>query len=79
VNYFTEVEQAGFEPSNVVPGIGFSPDKTLQLRIFSYADAHRYRLGSANHADLPVNRPRCRCIPITATGSCVSTAMTEAP
>jgi len=58
-NYFAEVEQAAFEPSNIVPGIGFSPDKMLQLRIFSYADAHRYRLGSANYADLPVNRPRC--------------------
>jgi catalase len=57
-NYFAEVEQAAFEPSNVVPGIGFSPDKMLQFRIFAYADAHRYRLGSANYASLPVNRPR---------------------
>ncbi|HEY2989434.1 MAG TPA: catalase [Candidatus Binatia bacterium] len=57
-NYFAEVEQAAFEPSNVVPGIGFSPDKMLQFRIFAYADAHRYRLG-VNYADLPVNRPRC--------------------
>ncbi len=57
-NYFAEVEQAAFEPSNIVPGIGFSPDKMLQFRIFSYADAHRYRLG-ANYALLPVNRPRC--------------------
>ena len=45
-NYFAEVEQAAFEPSNVVPGINFSPDKMLQFRIFAYADAHRYRLGS---------------------------------
>jgi catalase len=57
-NYFAEVEQAAFEPSNVVPGIGFSPDKMLQFRIFAYADAHRYRLGT-NYADLPVNRARC--------------------
>jgi len=58
-NYFAEVEQAAFEPSNVVPGVGFSPDKMLQFRIFAYADAHRYRLGSANYASLPVNQPRC--------------------
>ena len=57
-NYFAEVEQAGFSPANVVPGIGHSPDKMLQFRIFSYADAHRYRLG-VNHESLPVNRPRC--------------------
>src|SRR5246127_985328 len=58
-NYFAEVEQAAFAPSNVVPGISFSPDKMLQLRIFSYADAHRYRLGSPNYMELPVNKPRC--------------------
>ena len=57
-NYFAEVEQASFSPANVVPGIGHSPDKMLQFRIFSYADAHRYRLG-VNHESLPVNRPRC--------------------
>lgn len=57
-NYFAEVEQAAFEPSNVVPGIGFSPDKMLQFRIFAYADAHRYRLGSANYTSIPVNKPR---------------------
>ncbi len=57
-NYFAEVEQAAFAPSNIVPGIGHSPDKMLQARIFSYADAHRYRLG-VNHDGLPVNRPRC--------------------
>lgn len=44
-NYFAEVEQAAFSPANIVPGIGHSPDKMLQARIFSYADAHRYRLG----------------------------------
>jgi catalase len=55
-NYFAEIEQAAFEPSNIVPGIGFSPDKMLQARIMSYADAHRYRMG-VNYADLPVNKP----------------------
>ncbi len=56
-NYFAEIEQAAFEPSNVVPGIWFSPDKMLQGRIFSYADTHRHRIG-VNYAQLPVNRPR---------------------
>lgn len=57
-NYFADVEQAAFSPGNVVPGIGHSPDKMLQFRIVSYADAHRYRLGT-NHESLPVNAPRC--------------------
>lgn len=57
-NYFAEVEQASFSPANVVPGISHSPDKMLQFRIFSYADAARYRLG-INHDALEVNRPRC--------------------
>ena len=57
-NYFAEIEQAAFSPSNVVPGIGFSPDKVLQARIFAYADAHRYRLGTHYEA-LPVNAPKC--------------------
>lgn len=56
-NYFAEIEQAAFSPANVVPGISFSPCKMLQARIFSYADAHRYRLG-VNYERLPVNRPR---------------------
>lgn len=55
-NYFAEIEQAAFEPSNIVPGISFSPDKMLQARIMSYADAHRYRIG-VNYAALPVNHP----------------------
>ncbi|GEK80871.1 catalase [Agrococcus baldri] len=54
-NYFAEIEQAAFSPASFVPGIAASPDKMLQARIFSYADAHRYRIG-VNHADLPVNR-----------------------
>jgi catalase len=56
-NYFAEIEQAAFSPSNIVPGIGFSPDKMLQARVFAYADAHRYRLGTHYEA-LPVNAPR---------------------
>lgn len=57
-NYFAEVEQSAFNPANIVPGIGFSPDKMLQGRLFSYGDAQRYRLG-VNHNLIPVNRPRC--------------------
>jgi catalase len=56
-NYFQEIEQSAFSPSNIVPGIGFSPDKMLQARIFSYADAHRYRVGTW-YENLPVNRPK---------------------
>ncbi|MFW6019703.1 MAG: catalase [Bacteroidales bacterium] len=55
-NYFQMIENAAFSPSNVVPGIGFSPDKMLQSRIFSYADAHRYRLGT-HYESLPPNQP----------------------
>ncbi|MFI1578468.1 catalase [Embleya sp. NPDC020630] len=55
-NVFAEVEQAAFNPANFVPGIGPSPDKMLQGRLFAYADAHRYRLG-VNHTQLPVNAP----------------------
>ncbi|GAA0579431.1 catalase [Caenispirillum bisanense] len=57
-NYFAEIEQVAMSPSNAVPGIGFSPDRMLQARLFSYADAHRYRLGTHYEA-LPVNAPRC--------------------
>lgn len=57
-NYFADVEQAAFSPANIVPGIGFSPDKMLQARLFAYADAQRYRLG-VNHHQIPVNKPRC--------------------
>ena len=56
-NYFAQIEQAAFSPSNIVPGISYSPDKMLQARVFSYADAHRYRLGTHYEA-LPVNAPR---------------------
>ncbi|MBY8918316.1 catalase [Nitratireductor sp. L1-7-SE] len=57
-NYFTEIENAAFSPSNIVPGISHSPDKMLQARIFSYADAHRYRLGT-HYETIPVNQPKC--------------------
>ena len=55
-NFFAEVEQAAFSPGNLPPGIGASPDKMLQARLFSYPDAHRYRLG-VNYQSLPVNKP----------------------
>lgn len=57
-NYFADVEQAAFNPANVVPGISFSPDRMLQGRLFSYGDAQRYRLG-VNHYQIPVNKPKC--------------------
>lgn len=57
-NYFAEVEQSAFSPSNLVPGIGASPDKMLQARLLAYPDTHRYRVG-VNVNQLPVNAPRC--------------------
>ncbi|WP_329206077.1 catalase [Streptomyces sp. NBC_00683] len=60
-NVFAEVEQAAFSPNNFVPGIGPSPDKMLQGRLFAYADAHRYRLG-INHTQLPVNAPKAAVV-----------------
>ncbi|VVE76906.1 catalase [Pandoraea sputorum] len=57
-NYFADVEQAAFNPGNVVPGISFSPDRLLQGRLFSYGDTQRYRLG-VNHSTIPVNAPKC--------------------
>ena len=56
INYFNEVEQAAFSPTNKVPGIGLSPDKMLQGRLFSYPDTQRYRLG-VNYNALPINSP----------------------
>ena len=56
-NFFAEIEQASFEPSNLVPGIGPSPDKMLLGRLFSYPDTHRYRIGT-NYLQLPVNQPK---------------------
>ncbi len=58
LNYHAEVEQAALSPSNVVPGLGYSPDKMLQARLFAYHDAQLYRVGT-NHQHLPVNAPRC--------------------
>jgi catalase len=57
-NYHAHVEQAALSPANVVPGLGFSPDKMLQARLFAYHDAQLYRVGT-NHQQLSVNRPRC--------------------
>lgn len=57
-DYHTEIEQAAFEPNNLVPGIGLSPDKMLLGRSFAYADAHRHRLG-VNYKQIPVNKPKC--------------------
>ncbi|MGL5955662.1 MAG: catalase [Brevinema sp.] len=56
-NYFADVEQAAFNPASVVPGVSFSPDRMLQGRLFSYGDAHRYRLG-VNHHQIPVNKAK---------------------
>ncbi len=56
-NYFAETEQSAFDPAHMVPGIGPSPDKMLQARLFAYGDAHRYRLG-INHTRLPINTPK---------------------
>lgn len=57
-NYFAEIEQAAFEPSNMPRGFGASPDKMLQARLMSYADAHRYRIG-VNYPALSVNKAVC--------------------
>src|SRR5271168_1336566 len=56
-DYHTEIEQAAFEPNNLVPGIGPSPDKMLLARLFSSADAHRARMG-VNYKQIPVNQPK---------------------
>lgn len=58
-NFFAENEQAAFAPSNLVPGIGASPDRMLQARLIAYQDAQRYRMG-ANYNQIPVNAPRCQ-------------------
>lgn len=67
-NYFAQIEQSAFSPSNVVPGISWSPDKMLQARVFSYADAHRYRIGT-HYEMLPVNRPLVEVHTYHADGS----------
>lgn len=55
-NFFAQIEQLALDPSNLVPGIGLSPDRMLQARVFAYADAHRYRIGP-NYRQLPINQP----------------------
>jgi catalase len=66
-NFFAQIEQAAFEPSALVPGIGFSPDKMLLGRAFAYSDTHRYRIGP-NYQQLPVNRPKTRTDSYTFDG-----------
>ena len=56
-NFFAQIEQVALDPSNIVPGVGLSPDKMLQARVFAYADQQRYRIGP-NYKDLPVNQPQ---------------------
>src|SRR6266481_570645 len=71
-NYFAEVEQAAFEPRNIVPGMGFSPDKMLQARLISYPDAHRYRLGvnyDPNSFGGPKENPQYRERPKEVAGT----------
>lgn len=67
-NFFAEIEQSSFEPSNMVPGIGPSPDKMLLGRMFSYPDAHRYRIGT-NYLQLPVNQPKAEVHSYNKDGS----------
>jgi catalase len=67
VDYHTQIEQAAYEPNNLVPGIGLSPDKMLLARGFAYADAHRARLG-VNYKQIPVNKPRCEVNSYTKDG-----------
>ncbi|HVM67057.1 MAG TPA: catalase, partial [Acidimicrobiales bacterium] len=67
-NYFTETELAAFEPANMVPGIGPSPDRMLLGRMFSYADAHRYRIGT-NYLHLPINQPRAAAASYNSDGA----------
>ncbi|WLP92486.1 catalase [Gordonia sp. NB41Y] len=71
-----QIEQAAFEPNNVVPGIGFSPDRMLLARVFSYADAHRARLGG-NYKQIPVNAPRCPVHSYSKDGAMRITPVTD--
>ncbi|GAC1359045.1 MAG: catalase [Acidobacteriaceae bacterium] len=67
-NYHAEVEQAAFNPSNILPGMGYSPDKMLQGRLISYPDAHRYRIGT-NYDLLPINAAKCNVATYNRDGS----------
>lgn len=77
-NYFAEVEQASFSPTNVVPGIGHSPDRVLQFRIVSYGDAARYRVGSTTMRCRLIN-PDVLFITTCGMAPCGSTTTAEAP
>lgn len=68
VDFHTQIEQLAFEPNNMVPGVGLSPDKMLLARGFSYADAHRARLG-VNYKEIPVNKPQCPVFSYTKDGA----------
>ncbi|KAL1860005.1 hypothetical protein Plec18167_009490 [Paecilomyces lecythidis] len=70
-NYFAEIEQLAFSPSNMVPGVEPSEDPILQARMFSYPDAQRYRLG-VNHQQLPVNRSKNAFNPLLRDGAGVA-------
>jgi len=72
-NYFAEVEQSTFAPSNLVPGVGVSPDKMLQARLLAYQDAHRYRVGT-NSSHLPINASKCPMNNFQRDGSMAGTA-----
>ena len=72
-NYFAEVEQSAFKPSAFVAGIGPSPDKMLQARLMSYADAHLHRVGG-NNQQVPVNAPRCPVMNQTRDGAMATAA-----
>jgi catalase len=67
-NHFAELEQAGFAPARLVPGIGLSPDKMLMGRVFSYHDTHLHRIG-ANYEQLPINAPRSPVHSYTQSGA----------
>ncbi|MEJ7796369.1 MAG: catalase, partial [Nocardioides sp.] len=77
-NFFAQIEQAAFEPSATVPGIGFSPDKMLLGRAFAYADTHRYRIGP-NYLQLPVNRPKVEVNTYTQDGPMAYEHRADAP
>ncbi|MDQ2848866.1 MAG: catalase [Actinomycetota bacterium] len=77
-NFFAEIEQAAFEPSALVPGIGFSPDKMLLGRAFAYSDTHRHRIGP-NYQQLPVNRPRTQVNSYTFDGAMAYDHSGDAP
>ena len=70
-DHHSQIEQGAWEPSNLVPGIGASPDKMLLGRMFAYADAHRYRIG-ANYNQLPVNAPSRRCTATAPPATCAT-------